>query len=155
MIFGDCGECHCENVNAQKLLNYIHILYNHTCRNSSRCVHDKTALQVSSMSIIRIPYTTPFPPAIIYPRTATSKSSGVTALQEFLLAPGTDNKTSKAQTLLLTGAGVSVESGLADYRGENGTYRLNKKYRPIFFTEFISNHEARKRYVTSIPRIVH
>ncbi|KAF8422375.1 NAD-dependent deacetylase sirtuin-4 [Tirmania nivea] len=98
------------------------------------------------MSIIRIPYTTPFPPAIIYPPTASSKSVGVTALQEFLLAPSSSNKSSKARTLLLTGAGVSVESGLADYRGENGTYRLHKKYRPIFYTEFISNHVARKRY---------
>jgi len=99
--------------------------------------------------MIRIPYTAPFPPAIIYPPTATSKPAGVTALQEFLLAPNSSNKDSKAQTLLLTGAGVSVESGLADYRGENGTYRLNKKYRPIFYTEFVSNHEARKRYVRS------
>ncbi|KAF8442705.1 DHS-like NAD/FAD-binding domain-containing protein [Terfezia claveryi] len=98
------------------------------------------------MSMIRIPYTAPFPPAIIYPPTAISRSAGVTALQEFLLAPHSSDRTSKSRTLVLTGAGVSVESGLADYRGENGTYRLNKKYRPIFYTEFISNHEARKRY---------
>lgn len=101
------------------------------------------------MSIIRIPYTAPFPSAIIYPPTATSRCTGVTALQEFLLAPTSNNKASKAQTLLLTGAGVSVDSGLADYRGENGTYRLNKKYRPIFYEEFISSHEARKRYARS------
>lgn len=99
--------------------------------------------------MIRIPYTAPFPPAIIYPPTAIGKSAGVTALQEFLLAPNSSDRTSKSRTLVLTGAGVSVESGLADYRGENGTYRLNKKYRPIFYTEFISNHEARKRCVRS------
>ena len=99
--------------------------------------------------MIRIPYTAPFPPAIIYPPTATSKPTGATALQEFLLTPNSSNKDSKARTLLLTGAGVSVESGLADYRGENGTYRLNKNYRPIFYTEFISNHEARKRCARS------
>ncbi|KAF8471788.1 DHS-like NAD/FAD-binding domain-containing protein [Kalaharituber pfeilii] len=71
------------------------------------------------MSIsIRIPYTTPFPPPIIHP----------------------------GRTLLLTGAGVSVDSGLADYRGENGIYRLNKRYRPIFYGEFIAKHEARKSH---------
>jgi len=35
---------------------------------------------------------------------------------------------------------------LADYRGTAGTYTLNKTYRPIYYNEFISNHEARKRY---------
>ena len=34
----------------------------------------------------------------------------------------------------------------ADYRGTEGTYTLNKKYRPIYYNEFITNHEARKRY---------
>ena len=48
--------------------------------------------------------------------------------------------------MLLTGAGVSVASGLADYRGEAGTYTLNKTYRPIYYSEFVSSHEARKRY---------
>jgi len=39
-----------------------------------------------------------------------------------------------------------VASGLADYRGTNGTYRQNKTYRPIYYHEFLANHEARKRY---------
>jgi len=46
----------------------------------------------------------------------------------------------------MSGAGISVASGLADYRGTNGTYRLNKTYRPIYYHEFLQNHEARKRY---------
>lgn len=50
------------------------------------------------------------------------------------------------QTVVLTGAGISVASGLSDYRGENGTYRRNKSYRPIYFHEFISRHESRQRY---------
>lgn len=100
-----------------------------------------------SIATIRIPYTTPFPPARIYPATAASLPGAIAALKNFLVAPYTYSSTAQSKTLLLTGAGVSVESGLADYRGENGTYRLNKKYRPIFYGEFISNHEARKRYV--------
>lgn len=50
------------------------------------------------------------------------------------------------KTVLLTGAGISVASGLADYRGEKGTYTQNKSYRPIYFHEFVASHEARKRY---------
>lgn len=54
--------------------------------------------------------------------------------------------TSPESTVILTGAGISVASGLADYRGDNGTYRVNKAYRPIYYHEFLQNHEARKRY---------
>lgn len=39
-----------------------------------------------------------------------------------------------------------MASGLADYRGTGGTYTLNTTYRPIYFHEFVQNHEARKRY---------
>lgn len=39
-----------------------------------------------------------------------------------------------------------MASGLADYRGTNGTYRVNKTYRPIYYHEFLASHEARKRY---------
>jgi len=48
--------------------------------------------------------------------------------------------------VILSGAGISVASGLADYRGTKGTYRVNKTYRPIYYHEFLANHEARKRY---------
>jgi NAD+-dependent protein deacetylase sirtuin 4 len=53
---------------------------------------------------------------------------------------------SSGQTILLTGAGISVASGLADYRGTNGTYTLNKTYRPIYYHEFVAKHDARRRY---------
>ncbi|KAJ1020667.1 hypothetical protein NDA16_004060 [Ustilago loliicola] len=56
----------------------------------------------------------------------------------------------KGKALIMTGAGVSVDSGIAPYRGENGHYTVHKTYRPIFYHEFIDRsekgHLARQRY---------
>lgn len=90
---------------------------------------------------MRIPYTAPLPDPKIFPVTAGSVSGAIAALYDFL-----SPSSSRASTVLLTGAGISVASGLADYRGKKGTYTLNKTYRPIYFHEFSANHEARKRY---------
>ncbi|MCJ1478455.1 hypothetical protein MMC13_007135 [Lambiella insularis] len=100
---------------------------------------------------MRIPYTGPLPPPIIIPRNANTPLGAIHALQAFLSAPPTPLLVSppqdgNSQTVLLTGAGMSVASGLADYRGAAGTYTLNKTYRPIYYNEFIESHEARKRY---------
>ena len=98
---------------------------------------------------MRIPYTGPLPPPIIIPRSANTFAGALHALRNFVLAPPSPNLTppgSNNQTVLLTGAGISVASGLADYRGADGTYTLNRQYRPIYYHEFTSNHEARKRY---------
>ncbi|KKK15959.1 hypothetical protein P175DRAFT_0501625 [Aspergillus ochraceoroseus IBT 24754] len=100
---------------------------------------------------IRIPFTGPLPPPIIVPPSASSISGAIDAFLAFLTAPpspylrGVDVGR-YSQTAILTGAGISVASGLSDYRGENGTYVTNKAYRPIYFHEFAARHEARKRY---------
>ena len=100
---------------------------------------------------MRIPYTGSLPPPLILPKCASTLAGAAKSLAEFLCAPaslrlsGLDHSRYN-QTVLLTGAGISVASGLADYRGENGTYTLNRSYRPIYFNEFIGSHEARKRY---------
>ncbi|EPQ29471.1 uncharacterized protein PFL1_03226 [Pseudozyma flocculosa PF-1] len=56
----------------------------------------------------------------------------------------------KGKGLIMTGAGASVDSGIAPYRGENGHYTVHKTYRPIFYHEFIDEspkgHLARQRY---------
>jgi len=109
------------------------------------------------MGLMRIPYTDPLPAPRIIPATAGSFGGAIAALSEFLAAGlqkhtprvGLENGQTRrrnGRTVLLTGAGISVASGLADYRGENGTYTLNKLYRPIYYHEFVANHEARKRY---------
>ena len=94
--------------------------------------------------LMRIPYTELLPPPTVIPATAGSLTGAVDALVNFFAAKPPHNL--PQSTVVLSGAGVSVASGLADYRGPKGTYRVNKTYRPIYYHEFLSNHEARKRY---------
>ena len=100
--------------------------------------------------LMRIPYTGPLPAPTIIPKNANTPTGAISALTNFLSAPRSasvpPSPNPNGPTVLLTGAGVSVASGLADYRGTAGTYTLNRSYRPIYYNEFISNHEARKRY---------
>lgn len=99
---------------------------------------------------MRIPYTGPLPAPQIIPRFANTSTGAIAALSKFLTAPPAktlhESTRDPLSTVALTGAGISVASGLADYRGDNGTYRLNKTYRPIYYHEFLQSHEARKRY---------
>jgi NAD-dependent deacetylase sirtuin 4 len=95
-------------------------------------------------SLFRIPYTDLLPPSSVTPSSATSFQGAVDALHRFFATPSPSHLPSS--TVVLTGAGLSVASGLADYRGVKGTYKVNKNYRPIYFPEFVKTHEARKRY---------
>ncbi|KAK3322571.1 SIR2 family histone deacetylase-like protein [Apodospora peruviana] len=94
--------------------------------------------------LLRIPYTELLPPPTTIPPNARSLPGAVTALHEFIKSPPPNGL--PPSTVVLSGAGLSVASGLADYRGANGTYRVNKTYRPIYYHEFLASHEARKRY---------
>ncbi|CAN8096502.1 unnamed protein product [Discula destructiva] len=97
--------------------------------------------------LLRIPYTAEFAPPTVTPASASTLAGAVSALHAFLTSSVPSKRgLNSNSTLVLSGAGLSVASGLADYRGQNGTYRLNKTYRPIYYHEFLSNHEARKRY---------
>ncbi|TVY71486.1 NAD-dependent protein deacylase SIR4 [Lachnellula suecica] len=102
--------------------------------------------------LMRIPYTGPLPAPSIIPRNANTIPGAIAALSRFLTAPPPPTLLAPLpngdpqSTVILSGAGISVASGLADYRGANGTYRQNKTYRPIYYHEFLANHEARKRY---------
>lgn len=111
-----------------------------------------------SKPLMRIPYTGPLPAPLIIPRHATTVTTAARAVAEFLEVgrDGHPKRTRNVEagataaaankTVLLTGAGISVASGLADYRGTNGTYTRNKTYRPVYFHEFLASHEWRKRY---------
>ncbi|KAH7313403.1 DHS-like NAD/FAD-binding domain-containing protein [Stachybotrys elegans] len=94
--------------------------------------------------LMRIPYTDILAAPTIIPPSATSAAGALAALQTFLEAPAPRHLPQR--TVVLTGAGLSVASGLADYRGSKGTYRVNKSFRPIYYHEFVGNHEFRKRY---------
>ncbi|KAI9097322.1 DHS-like NAD/FAD-binding domain-containing protein [Phlyctochytrium arcticum] len=63
----------------------------------------------------------------------------------------------EGKTAILTGAGVSTDSGVPDYRGPKGIYVRNKDYKPIQFQQFVGAHLTRQRYWTrsyfGYPRI--
>ncbi|KAF9116699.1 NAD-dependent protein lipoamidase sirtuin-4 [Mortierella sp. AM989] len=65
-----------------------------------------------------------------------------TAVQEL----ATFLRNGRPNITVLTGAGVSTDSAIPDYRGVNGTYTLNPDYKPIFYQAFVASDEARHRY---------
>ncbi|KAK0501568.1 DHS-like NAD/FAD-binding domain-containing protein [Armillaria luteobubalina] len=74
------------------------------------------------------------------PSTPTLPAEAVQRVVEFL-APG--------NVTLITGAGVSVDSGIRAYRGRDGRY-MNPNYKPIFYHELVDETEKgfafRQRY---------
>ncbi len=45
--------------------------------------------------------------------------------------------------VVFTGAGISTESGLSDYRSKGGLW---DRFRPVYFQEFLSSESAREEY---------
>ncbi|KAI0048123.1 DHS-like NAD/FAD-binding domain-containing protein [Auriscalpium vulgare] len=85
------------------------------------------------------------PPAVLAaslarPPTLTPRAEAVDRVARFV-APG--------NVAVLTGAGVSVDSGVKAYRGKDGRY-MNPDYKPIFYQQLIEDsprgHAFRQRY---------
>ncbi|ALC49663.1 Sirt4 [Drosophila busckii] len=65
-------------------------------------------------------------------------SDDIKRLEEFLL--------SKPNILVLTGAGISTESGIPDYRSEGVGLYARTNHKPIQHMEFLKSTNVRKRY---------
>jgi len=48
-----------------------------------------------------------------------------------------------SNTIAFTGAGISTESGIADFRSPGGVWT---RYRPVLYPDFLANEDARRRY---------
>ncbi|WP_425483956.1 NAD-dependent protein deacetylase [Fodinicola acaciae] len=75
-------------------------------------------------------------PTLTWQRTGepASRTTDLTAVAEAVAA---------GRVLVLSGAGISTESGIPDYRGEAGSLR---KHTPMTYGEFVGDAAARQRY---------
>jgi NAD-dependent SIR2 family protein deacetylase len=62
---------------------------------------------------------------------------------ESVVMPLAEELASSRRLVVLTGAGISTESGIPDYRSPNGLWN---KHAPIYFADFVRNPAVRRRY---------
>ncbi|XP_017064782.1 NAD-dependent protein deacylase Sirt4 [Drosophila eugracilis] len=72
------------------------------------------------------------------PRHKPAVEDDIKRLEDFLL--------SKPNILVLTGAGISTESGIPDYRSEGVGLYARSNHKPVQHMEFVKSSAVRKRY---------
>lgn len=97
-----------------------------------------------------LPFATSFdrsPPSVSPPSLRTHRcSTQHTSLIIPTCVTGGFLERGDGNSCIITGAGVSVDSGIRAYRGKHGSYtRAGKEHRPIFFHEFQSSEKSRRR----------
>uniref|UniRef100_A0A336LMW1 NAD-dependent protein deacylase n=1 Tax=Culicoides sonorensis TaxID=179676 RepID=A0A336LMW1_CULSO len=75
---------------------------------------------------------------IFVPKHAPPTENEIKTLENFLM--------DKPNTLVLTGAGISTESGIPDYRSEGVGLYARSNHKPVQHQDFVKNAEVRRRY---------
>lgn len=66
---------------------------------------------------------------------ATDTSSHIEGLSQHVNQLRRLLENSRGRTVVITGAGISTDSGIPDYRGPNGVYVRNKDFKPIQYQQ--------------------
>ncbi|XP_063703358.1 NAD-dependent protein deacylase Sirt4 [Culicoides brevitarsis] len=75
---------------------------------------------------------------LFVPKHEPATEEQIKSLQDFLI--------DKPNTLVLTGAGISTESGIPDYRSDGVGLYARSNHKPVQHQEFLKSADIRKRY---------
>lgn len=70
-------------------------------------------------------------------------NAGNTPNIENIVAPLAEELSRAERLVALTGAGISTESGIPDYRGVNGLWT---RHTPVYYSDYVRNPAVRRRY---------
>src|SRR5437899_502691 len=74
---------------------------------------------------------------------ATDNQIGKQSIAAAIVSPLAEALARSQRLVALTGAGISTESGIPDYRSPDGTWA---KHTPIYYADFVRNPSVRRRY---------